>query len=980
MTEAARSPLYASRETLALDGRRVQHLNRTSLVLRVSAGVVDLFAQPRRGTRLDGARTHLFRLETGNLIFGLPSELGPEDATGEARRWIDIVAVGGQASEAVVLDPAEPVDMDLVETWLQQLCAALGRGGPPMEETRTVDGDGAGPGPMDLGPLEGGSAELFAGQRRAAPSRGVGWVRIDHGQIRVMDAAAPWTAADGPFPLAGGAWIEALGDAQVTIGGRADLSPEDIWPALDRFHALAVDLLGRGLARASQAAAARLSRRAELATEQTHRLFGALAGLIAPRASAAPDLSTGDPIFEACRLVGEAMGIAVLRPRSPAKGRSAFSQVSDIARSSRTRVRSVLLRADWWRRNAGPLVAWSGEDRRPVAVIPVSSRQCVVVDGATGARRTLDEAVASELFPEAATFYRPFPSGALSMGKMLAWSGSWTQGDLGRMMFAAIAIAIVAMTAPVITAVLVDSAIPRTDIGQVAFCAVALMTAAVAGAGLQAVQGVATLRMSGALDWTLQAAVMDRLLRLPIGFFKRYTAGDLAVRVLGVQAIRQVLSGAAIRGILSGAFCLFGFALMFVYDPPLAVVGGLLTLVHGGVILAVTVGRLRHERRLFDLQGKVQGLVLQLLTGVAKLRVAGATTRAMAIWTREFSDQKRHFLASQKAANALISFEAGFPTLASLVVFALAVPGPLSSRTLDAGQFLAFFAAFGATLAGVASLGATLGATLIAVPFFSRLAPVLREPLENPDRLESPGAISGAVDLSQVTFRYAEDGPPILDQLSIQVAKGEYLALVGPSGSGKSTIFRLLLGFEQPQSGTVMFDGRPLDTLDVAALRRQIGVVLQNGKLTSGSIYENICGASKVPVDQAWEAARNAGLDADIEAMPMGMYTMITEGMSTLSGGQRQRLMIARALVHRPPMLLFDEATSALDNHTQSVVSASLARLNVTRVVIAHRLSTVQDADRIIVLAGGRVVQSGGFAELSATPGLFADLAKRQLV
>jgi ABC-type bacteriocin/lantibiotic exporter with double-glycine peptidase domain len=257
----------------------------------------------------------------------------------------------------------------------------------------------------------------------------------------------------------------------------------------------------------------------------------------------------------------------------------------------------------------------------------------------------------------------------------------------------------------------------------------------------------------------------------------------------------------------------------------------------------------------------------------------------------------------------------------------------------------------------------------------------MAEAIESSEERKPPGELSGALELSRVTFRYLPSGPPVLDDVSIRVAQGEYVALVGPSGSGKSTIFRLLLGFEQPESGAIFFDGKAVDTLDIGGVRRQIGVVLQNAKLMTGSIYENICGgAMQLPMNEVWEAARLAGLDADIRAMPMGMHTAISEGVSTLSGGQRQRLMIARALIRRPRILLFDEATSALDNQTQSIVSASLARLNVTRIIIAHRLSTVQHADRILVLVAGRLVQSGTFRELSAAPGVFAEFAKRQLL
>jgi ABC-type bacteriocin/lantibiotic exporter with double-glycine peptidase domain len=258
--------------------------------------------------------------------------------------------------------------------------------------------------------------------------------------------------------------------------------------------------------------------------------------------------------------------------------------------------------------------------------------------------------------------------------------------------------------------------------------------------------------------------------------------------------------------------------------------------------------------------------------------------------------------------------------------------------------------------------------------------PLVSAEVEIADDRKPPGELTGSVELSRVTFRYVPEGPPVIDNLSLRVAPGEYVAIVGPSGSGKSTLFRLLLGFEKAESGAVFFDGKALDTLDVSAVRRQLGVVLQNGRLATGSLYENICGGLQLPLDHAWDAARIAGLDDDIRKMPMGMHTAIAEGVNTLSGGQRQRVLIARAIARRPRILLFDEATSSLDNRSQAIVSDSLEALNVTRIVIAHRLSTVRRADRIVVVSEGRVVQSGTFAALSEEKGVFANFAQRQLL
>lgn len=283
-------------------------------------------------------------------------------------------------------------------------------------------------------------------------------------------------------------------------------------------------------------------------------------------------------------------------------------------------------------------------------------------------------------------------------------------------------------------------------------------------------------------------------------------------------------------------------------------------------------------------------------------------------------------------------------------------------------------------MAAIGAWASSVGELLTAIPHLIRLRPLITGAVEVSEERKPPGELSGEVELSRVTFRYLPGGPPVLDGITLKITQGEYVAIVGPSGSGKSSLFRLLLGFERPEFGTVFYDGKPIDTLDISAVRRQLGVVLQSGKLATGSIYDNICGGVQLPLEQAWEAARLAGLEGDIRQMPMGMHTVVAEGVNTLSGGQRQRIMIARAVARHPRILLFDEATSALDNQTQAIVSASLGALNVTRIIIAHRLSTVRQADRVIMLVDGKIMQTGSYAELVDAPGMFASFAQRQLL
>jgi ABC-type bacteriocin/lantibiotic exporter with double-glycine peptidase domain len=387
--------------------------------------------------------------------------------------------------------------------------------------------------------------------------------------------------------------------------------------------------------------------------------------------------------------------------------------------------------------------------------------------------------------------------------------------------------------------------------------------------------------------------------------------------------------------------------------------------------------QLRRQREVLSLQGKIASLLLGLIQAVAKLRVAGAEERAFSRWAEQFAEQRRISMQARRLAAGQLSFNAAYGIFTSLAIFAMVAWS--SGAALPVGELLAFNAAFGQFLAAALATVSLLSSVLVMVPLFERLAPVLATAPEVDEEKVDPGELAGEVELSHVSFRYDETGPLILDGLSFRANAGEFIALVGPSGSGKSTCLRLILGFEKPASGSIYFDRQDLAALGVQAVRRQIGVVMQHSQPMTGDIFSNIASGTNLTLEDAWEAAAMAGLADDIRAMPMGMHTVVSEGAGTFSGGQRQRLLIARAIVNRPRILLFDEATSALDNRTQEVVSRSLESLKATRIVIAHRLSTIANADRIYVVVGGRVVEAGTYRELMAGGGAFVEMARRQL-
>jgi NHLM bacteriocin system ABC transporter ATP-binding protein len=943
---------------IVLDGRRPKLLDHRGHVLQVTAGHVDVFAVDMKEGSTEGARHPLFRVESGEILLDL------DQSADSAGCRIQVIAVGGPGAEARVVPRLELRSLDLVATWITRL-ATLIAGPSPGWEMREVAHEG--------------TTEMPPGERYRGPGRGIIWVALQAGTAKLM-ALDPALAAGGPpLPLTSGMWIEAGQSACTAIAVASMPDAEVLWQSVDQFHGCATVCIRNHLARDVARESQRLVRRSELTTAQTFESFDRLSAIVVGRLGRVElETDLSDPLLDACRLVVEAGRVPFIAGPRSASAQQEFADVIEIARTARLRVRQTLLRGEWWKQDVGPLLAWHGEERHPVALIRGARGRYAMIDPSAGTRRPVDRSLAIGLAPDAVMFYPALPSHQLRFRDLLIFSFRQASGNIGRIALAIIAMSLLSLVTPLITNVLVTSVIPRTELDQLAFCALALAVTAVGMASIQAMEGLAMLRLEGLIDWKLQAAMIDRLLRLPASLFREYTVGDFVDRSMGIDAARRILTGRVLRGMIAGLVCWVSVGLMLYYDLKLGLVAFLLTIVRALLIIATSAIRLYYETKHFNLQGKIGGFVLQLISGIGKLRVAAATVRALAVWSRQFAIQKQYFVASQKVANALGTFEVSFPTVATLIIFGTAV-FTKSSLLADIGGFFAFFAAFGQSMASVGAWAAGVSEALTAIPHLTRLRPLISGVEVSEDR-KPPGELTGAVELSRLTFRYVPSGPPVLDDITLRIAPGEYVAIVGPSGSGKSSLFRLLLGFEKPEAGAVFLDGKAIDTLDIGAVRRQLGVVLQNGKLATGSLYENICGGVQLPLEQAWEAARLAGLDTDIKRMPMGMHTVVAEGVNTLSGGQRQRIMIARAIARRPRILLFDEATSSLDNRSQAIVSAALGNLNVTRIVIAHRLSTVRQADRIIVLVDGKVVQTGSYAELSNMPGTFASFAQRQLL
>lgn len=971
----------------------------------VETGKVELFTVSLNAdNEPEGARSHFLSVEAGQLMFGMDfvgyglgagfMAVGRVDTNLRRLRVSELRVLAQDERYTGLLD-------ELVDTWVEGLSRAL---------TESIS-----PGPLVEHNLKPNDEAELENQHRARSTKAPLWIEVFEGDLLFIgweqvvseaevdpgDRAASFAQLVREaqqerafFPVTPDSWVEAANfeDIKTRIkawDGKDVINDPAMWIGLQVFHRVLCqcEFINKKLEVVDEFN--RLKSKAEYSEAAQRAGVDDIAGVLeAPSVEGLQvEIGRGDPMLEACQLVGSYNGMDIDDHPEADKNASFNDRIAAIAKASRCRTRPIALREDWWNGDQGPVLArWEDEEsERPIALIPKSSSSYMWVDPATGKRGTVTEKVAMQIAAFGIVFYRPFPDGPLGAMDLIKFGARGLGKDVRMVIAMGIALGMLGALTPYFTGRLFDGAIPQADRGLLLQFTGGLFMAAIVSAAFKITQSMSVLRMQGKMDYSVQAALWDRLLNLPSTAFRNYTAGDLADRAGGVDAIRKLLAGAGISSILGSLSSIFYIFLMFKYSLLLAAIGMGLTIVYVGCTTTANYLKLRHERRELKVRGRITGMVLQFISGVSKLRVAGAENHAFRVWARDYSLQRRIEFAIGRIENALQTFGSGFPVLASIAIFyammtiqeaavAKGQPPPLTT-----GDFIAFNSAFTAFLTATQALGDASMDMLRIVPIFQRLKPIVTTPAELDESRTYPGKLRGGIEVSHVSFRYSEDGPWVLDDLSVTIRPGEFAAFVGGSGCGKSTLMRLLLGFETPQKGSIYYDGQDLASLDLREIRMQIGVVLQSSGLLPTDIYRNIVGSTGLPVGAAWEAAALAGLIEDIQALPMGMHTYISEGGGGLSGGQKQKILIARALVRKPRVLIFDEATSALDNRSQATVTESMEQLQASRIVIAHRLSTIVNADRICYLEGGRVAEQGSSDELMELDGLFAALARRQM-
>ena len=952
-------------------GNRPIYLSDPEVVWYVVKGAVDVFVAQRFGDEAASDYKQHLRAGAGRLIFGV--DVGEEGASSV------YIAKGLPDTELRRIPRAEltsPGIIDLlagqVDAWVSDFAATIARDVMPRPRAERF-----------LNPDEeaGLVSEGVLGTRH-----GVVWAFSPEGTAAFLDTGEPIGDGPGWIPLTLHSWIRLFGPSRLTVTTtRALRSDGLLFPALSEFHrlALSADEINRRLMLVDMANLQRTQ--AQHRRQSEERARDGLFGVLDTRRSAARD--DGPALLTALEHVGRHERIQFRAPpnRRTAEGGRPPS-LADIQRVSGVRARKVALAGEdrWWLGDSGALLAFRRESGNrgapaPVALIPGVSGRYRLFDPETGRSERVDARLAGDLAPVAHFFYRPLPrEGASGTGPLLRFAFHGLGGDLARFAVAGLLVGLLMLAPPILLGTLVDRVIPSGSGWQLVELSVSLLLLAALTALLQILQGTSLMRLEATAAARIGAGLWDRMLGLPQRFFRRFSSGGLAMRAMAFQELRDQVSGMVGNALLSVIFLLPTFILLFLYDTGIGWLGLGLGLASIGVTLAMGILQLPHQRRLLTITRRLAGMLVQLLNGIGKLRSTGSEGIGFALWAKDYREQKETEMRLGMLNEHLLSFLVAAPLLATAALFVVATSG--GGAALPTGDFVAVYAALMVFYMAIAQLGASFSAVAAIVPAYEQVTPILEAAPETDAEGEPPPELSGDVHLDHVSFRYGEDGPLVLRDVSIHARAGEFVAIVGESGAGKSTLFRLALGLETPLSGTVYYDGRDLGRLSKRAVRNSIGMVVQDASMLPGTVFDNIIGLARdLTEEDAWRAARLAAVDEDIAAMPMQMHTVVGDNLALFSGGQVQRIMLAGALARDPSVLFLDEATNWLDNKSQAKVMESVSGLGITRFVSAHRLSTIREADSIYVMHDGQVVQTGTYKALVEVEGPFRNLVRRQM-
>lgn len=639
--------------------------------------------------------------------------------------------------------------------------------------------------------------------------------------------------------------------------------------------------------------------------------------------------------------------------------------------------RKIQLDQDWFRQDVGHLVCFEKDSGQAVACISKGKGKYKIYK-MDGTSNTVYSKIANDLENYAYILYRPLPNKSLSVFDMLRFSISCIkQSNIVKILFLSLLTMLVSLAIPQINQYIYDILIPSQDyIGIYSLCSV-LICILIGSTCFSIVKSFITFSVFSKTRYQLQEAIYDRMFRLKQAFIDKYEAADLALRGAGVSQFSS-LNAQILSSLLSVCLSVIFLVQMYMYDSLLATAALLIVIVEVIVLFVFGNKQVQLLQSLTEISSEKSSVLFQLIRGITKLRVANAEEGGLKKYMeKHIQASKLNFKISLSSA-FLSAVSVVFSLLTTLIFYVLI---SFNGFYISVGTLMAFSAAFGMFSAAVLQVPQCIIVVIQLIPVIRRLKPILEEVPEAYSGNTKIENLTGAIEVSHLSYSYSTNSKLILNDISFNVSPGEYVGIVGSTGCGKSTLLNLLLGFFKPTNGKIFYDNTDLEELDKLDLRKNFGVVLQDGAIVADSIINNITIAKPdSTLSEVNDVIKQVGLTDDIKKMPMGLETVLSEGSGQISGGQKQRVLIARALIGKPKILFFDEATSSLDNNTQKQISDNLAKMNITRIVIAHRLSTIMNCDKIMVINDGKIIEKGTYEELIDNKKHFYELARKQIL
>ncbi|MBA3956861.1 MAG: NHLP bacteriocin export ABC transporter permease/ATPase subunit [Parachlamydiaceae bacterium] len=816
------------------------------------------------------------------------------------------------------------------------------------------------------------------------------WITITQGSVNILGLEEiRLTASEEIFPLSPNEWLQSASnqtEINVFTNEYNSENYQKFWQGLFNFQRIVMQVAANEMATQNLKAHKTETVRTEKEQEFLDTVLREM-GTVLSEEKAPPILPSTKPLIRACQMIGKTIQQTFVEPAT-GKAKNYAEQVYKISVASGVYCRNVLLTKYWWKQDHGPLLGFvNGKKEKPAALLTYIPGQYYLLDPTEGVSKKIDAPEADTLSPKAYMFYRSFPSKAILTGKEIF--NFCLQGrikDYWTVLLIGLFTIIISLFLPIANQLLFDEVIPYLDEVTYAHILIGLGIMYLSMALFSVTSAYAILRAESYLSHDVEVALWARMFSLPTQFFRRFTLGNLIQRITSIQEMRKIISGKVINIMINGGFSILFLAVMLYYSPILTLVGVIIMAI--GLIVSLIGFYFSQSLELSyqELKGQINGKVIQMIFGLSKIRTNGVENRIFASWAKDTIQSQRLRLRIGSINNIVQVTNLTLDLLKYLIIFLVIIilmqaPSPGGQVfAITIGSFLAFNAAFLNVSSSISEFSITLMDMISIYPLWKRSKVIIQEHPETSLEKIKPDVFKGEVRIEHLSFRYDQQGALVNNDISLYADPGEFIAIVGPSGCGKSTIVRLLLGFETPEQGAIYFDGKDLATLDLRAVRRQMGTILQNSMIIDGTIFDNITAGDIASQEEVIWAAQLAGLTNDLKELPMGLNTLLTTGGMTLSGGQRQRLLVARAFLTKAPLMIWDEATNAFDNMSQSIVMQNLEKLDVTRIVIAHRLSTIKHADRIYVMDNGKIVDVGTFKDLSSRSGKFSELLALQMV